>query len=187
MLHRLRFLMDERNRMTAIKSANAGAVATLTIDRATEGNTLTVEMLRELATAVRAAGARGRGARSRPPMKRRANVGEPILDVYDAIAGARQPIVALVQGRAHGFGASVAGACDLTIAAGDAPFRLPEMEKDLPPTLAISALMARVPRKALTWMVYSMEEIDARTALQFGIVSAVAPLAGLDAAAERLV
>src|SRR3984893_11741658 len=186
MLHRLRFLMDERNRMTAIKSANAGAVATLTIDRATEGNTLTVEMLRELATAVRAAGARGRGARSRPPMKRRANVCEPILDVYDAIAGARQPIVAVVQGRAHGFGASVAGACDLTIAAGDAPFRLPEMERDLPPTLAVSALMARVPRKALTWMVYSMDELDARTARQIGIVSKVAPSAQVEGEVAKL-
>src|ERR1700730_12540946 len=102
MLHRLRFLMDERNRMTAIKSANAGAVATLTIDRATEGNTLTVEMLRELATAVRAAGAtdakvivlrsngpdfcRGRapGAPSPTAMKMRANVCETILDVSPA-------------------------------------------------------------------------------------------------------
>jgi enoyl-CoA hydratase/carnithine racemase len=47
-------------------------------------------------------------------------------------------------------------------------------------------MMARVPRKALTWMVYSMEEIDAPAALQFGIVSAVVPLAGLDAARDRL-
>ena len=191
--------------MTAIKSANAGAVATLTIDRATEGNTLTVEMLGELATAVRAAAAtdakvivlrsngpdfcRGRapGAPSPTAMKMRANVCEPILDVYDAIAGARQPIVAVVQGRAHGFGAAMAGACDLTIAAGDATFRLPEMEKDLPPTLAISALMARVPRKALTWMVYSMEEIDAQTALQLGFVSMVVPLADLNGALDKLI
>jgi len=103
-------------------------------------------------------------------MKMRASVCEPILDVYDAIGNARQPVVALVQGKAHGFGSAVAGACDLTIAADNARFRLPEMEKDLPPTLAISALMARVPRKALTWLVYSMEEIDAHAALQLGIV-----------------
>jgi len=119
-------------------------------------------------------------------MKMRANVCEPILDVYDAIAGARQPIVAVVQGKAYGFGAALAGACDLTIAADNARFRLPEMEKDLPPTLAISALMARVPRKALTWMVYSMEEIDAATALQLGLVSTVVPLAGLDGALDKL-
>jgi len=190
--------------MTVIYSSHAAAVATLTIDRPAEGNTLTIDMLRELSAAVRAAGAtsakaivirtkgpdfclgRAPGAPSPTAMKMRANVCEPILDVYDAIAGARQPVIAVVQGRAHGFGAAMAGACDLTLAADNARFRLPEMEKDLPPTLAISALMARVPRKALTYMVYAMAEIDAPTALQLGFVSTVAPLAGLDAALDKV-
>ncbi len=190
--------------MSVIKSSQAGAVATVTIDRPSEGNMLTVEMLGELSAAIRAAGAsdakaivlranggdfcRGRapGAPSPTALKMRANVCDPILDVYDAIAGVRQPIIAVVQGRAHGFGAAAAGACDLTIAAGNARFRLPEMEKNLPPTLAISALMARVPRKALTYLVYSMEEIDAQTALQLGIVSAVVPLGEIDGALDKL-
>jgi enoyl-CoA hydratase len=191
--------------MSTIKSARTGVVANLTIDRAAEGNMLTIDMLGELSAAIRATRAtdakvivlrangpdfcRGRapgGAPSPTAMKMRANVCEPILDVYDAIAGARQPIVAAVQGKAHGFGCALAGACDLTIAADNARFRLPETEKDLPPTLAISALMARVPRKALTWMVYSMEEIDAATALQLGFVSTVVPLAGLDGALDKL-
>jgi enoyl-CoA hydratase len=191
--------------MTVVKSTRAGVVASLTIDRAAEGNMLTIDMVGELSAAVRAAGAtdakvivvrangpdfcRGRapgGAPSPTALKVRANVCEPILDVYDAIAGVRQPIVAVVQGKAHGFGAALAGACDLTIAADNAGFRLPEMEKDLPPTLAISALMPRLPRKALTWMVYSMEEIDAASALQLGLVSTVVPLAGLDGALDKL-
>jgi enoyl-CoA hydratase len=190
--------------MSHISTARDGAVATITIDRPAEGNMLTVEMLRELSAAVRGAGAsdakvivlrttgpdfcRGRepGAPSPTAMKMRANVCDPILDAYDAIAGVRQPIIALVQGKAHGFGAAMAGACDLTIAAGDARFKLPEMEKDLPPTLAISALMARVPRKALTYMVYAMEEIDAQMALQLGFVSIVVPLGELDRALEKL-
>jgi enoyl-CoA hydratase/carnithine racemase len=41
--------------------------------------------------------------------------------------------------------------------------------------------MPKVPRKALAWMVYAMPEVDAQTALQLGIVSAVVPLAKLDA------
>jgi enoyl-CoA hydratase len=196
--------LEEGNRMSTIKSATTGVVATLTIDRAAEGNMLTVEMLGELSAAVRDASrsaakvivlrsngpdfCRGRapGAPSPTAMKMRANVCEPILDVYDAIGNAHQPVVAVVQGRAHGFGSAVAGACDLTIAADNARFRLPEMEKDLPPTLAISALMARVPRKALTWLVYSMEEIDAHAALQLGIVSTVVPPGDLERALEKL-
>ena len=190
--------------MTTITSSRDGAVATITIDNAAQGNLLTVEDLRELAGAVRAAGAtdakvivlrtmgadfcRGRapGAPSPTALTMRANVCEPILDVYDALAGIRQPVVARVQGAALGFGAAMAGACDLTIAADNARFQLPEMHRDLPPTLAISALMARVPRKALTHLVYSMAEIDAATALQLGIVSQVVPLADLDAALAKL-
>ena len=137
--------MEDIIRMSTIKSTRTGAVASLTIDRAAEGNTLTIDMLGELSAAIRAAGAtdvkvivlrangpdfcRGRapgGAPSPTAMKMRANVCEPILDVYDAIGNARQPVVALVQGKAHGFGSAVAGACDLTIAADNARFRLPE-------------------------------------------------------------
>jgi enoyl-CoA hydratase len=190
--------------MTTITSSRDGAVATITIDNAAQGNLLTVEDLRELAAAVRAAGAtdtkvivlrtmgtdfcRGRapGAPSPTALTMRANVCEPILDVYDALSGIRQPVVARVQGAALGFGAAMAGACDLTIAADNARFQLPEMHRDLPPTLAISALMARVPRKALTHLVYSMAEVDAATALQLGIVSQVVPLADLDGALAKL-
>jgi enoyl-CoA hydratase len=190
--------------MTTITSSRDGAVATVTIDNAAQGNLLTVEDLRELSAAIRAACAtdakvmvlrtmgadfcRGRapGAPSPTALTMRANVCEPILDVYDALAGIRQPVVARVQGAALGFGAAMAGACDLTIAADNARFQLPEMHRDLPPTLAISALMARVPRKALTHLVYSMAEIDAATALQLGIVSQVVPFADLDGALVKL-
>jgi enoyl-CoA hydratase/carnithine racemase len=189
-----------------IRSNRDGAIAGITIDRPGEGNVLTVEMLRAFAGAVRTAAASdakvivlrsagrdfclGRDGAGAPPsptaLKLRANVLEPILDAYDAIANVPQPVVCVVQGAAHGFGCAMAGACDITIAADVARFKLPEMEKNLPPTLAISALMGRVPRKALTWLVYAIEEIDAPTALQLGIVSAVVPAAQLDAAVGKL-
>jgi enoyl-CoA hydratase/carnithine racemase len=189
-----------------IASSRDGDVATVTIDRPAEGNLLTVDMVRALAAAVRAAGAsdakvivlagngedfcRGRDPKGIAPsptaMALRTNVCEPILDAYAAMDGVRQPIVALVQGRAHGFGCAIAAASDIAIAAEDARFRLPEMEIDLPPTLAVSALMPRVPRKALAWMVYSLTEIDAATALRFGIVSQVVPARALDEALGSL-
>ena len=189
-----------------IQTSRDGAVAGITIDRAAEGNLLTIEMVREMTAAFRAAArsdakvillrttgadfCRGRDNTGVPPsptaLKMRANVCEPILDAYDAIADTPQPVVCTVQGAAHGFGCAIAGACDISIAADNARFKLPEMEKNLPPTLAISALMPRTPRKALTWMVYSMDELDAPTALQLGIVSAVVPTAQLDAAIAKL-
>jgi len=190
-----------------IRASRDGMVAHITIDRPAEGNLLTIEMVRALTAAFRAAAntdakvivlrstgpdfCRGRdSAGAAPPptaLKMRANVCEPILDAYAAIADAPQPVVCAVQGAAHGFGCAIAGACDISVAAVNARFKLPEMEKNLPPTLAISALMPRVPRKALTWMVYSMEELDAPIALQLGIVSAVVPAAQLDIAVSKLI
>jgi enoyl-CoA hydratase/carnithine racemase len=189
-----------------IVSGRDADVATITIDRPAEGNLLTVDMVRALAAEVRAAGAsdakvivlagngvdfcRGRDPKGIAPsptaMALRTNVCEPILDAYAAMDGVRQPIVAVVQGRAHGFGCAIAAASDIAIAAEEARFKLPEMEIDLPPTLAVSALMPRVPRKALAWMVYSLTEIDAATALRFGIVSQVVPERALGEALKAL-
>src|SRR2546423_2243946 len=190
-----------------IRTSRDGAVAAITIDRAAEGNVLTTDMLRALTAAIKSAAAsdakvialrstgadfcRGRDPKGGPTnptaLALRDQVLQPILDVYAALNDAPQPTVCAVQGAALGFGCAMATACDVTIAADNATFKLPEMTHNLPPTLAISALMPKVPRKALAWMVYAMPQIDAATALQIGIVSAVAPLARLDAAvAETL-
>ena len=185
-----------------IRMARDGAVAAITIDRAAEGNVLTTEMLRALTATIRAAAAtdakvltlrttgadfcRGRDPKGGPAnpsaLVMRDQVLQPILDVYAALNEAPQPVVCAVQGAALGFGCAMATACDVTIAADNATFKLPEMTHNLPPTLAISALMPKVPRKAIAYMVYAMPQIDAATALQIGIVSAVVPLARLDAA-----
>src|ERR1700755_2078653 len=157
------------SRMTIVKSARDGAVVTITLDRAAEGNLLFVDGVRDIADAFRAASAtdakvivlrgngadfcRGRDPKGGPPsptaMAMRTNVCEPILDVYAAMASAHQPIVGVVQGAACGFGCATASACDITIAHDTARFKLPEMEKDLPPTLAMSAVGPRVPLKVI--------------------------------------
>ena len=98
-----------------------------------------------------------------------------------------QPVVCAVQGAAYGFGCAMATAADITIAAEGATFKLPEMTHNLPPTLAISALMPKVPRKAIAWLVYTLAEIDARTALSLGIVSAVVPKGELDSAVDNTI
>jgi enoyl-CoA hydratase/carnithine racemase len=190
-----------------IRTNHEGAVFAITIDRAAEGNVLTTEMLRALTAAVRSAAAsearvivlrstgsdfcRGRDGKGGPAnptaLVMRDQVLQPILDVYDALNGAPQPVVCAVQGAAFGFGCAMATACDVTIAADVAKFRLPEMNHDLPPTLAISALMPKVPRKALAYMVYAMPEVDAATALAIGIVSAVVPRDALDAKVDEVV
>jgi enoyl-CoA hydratase/carnithine racemase len=191
--------------MSIVKSARDGAVVTITLDRASEGNLLPVDGVRELAAAFRAASAtdakvivlrgngtdfcRSRGGGGSPSptaMKVRANVCEPILDAYEAMSSAHQPIVGVVQGAAHGFGCAIASVCDITIAHDTARFKLPEMEKDLPPTLAMSAVGPRVPLKVIAWMVYAMDELDAASARQVGILSNVAPSAQVEGEVAKL-
>jgi enoyl-CoA hydratase/carnithine racemase len=193
-----------------IRLSHKDAVATITLHRAADGNQLTIAMVRDLAAAFHEAGrteakvialrstgadfcrgrdTRGGAAAGGPPnaLQMRSKLIEPLLSVYDAIANAAQPVVCAVQGAALGFGCALATACDITIASDAARFSLPEMEKNLPPTLAISAMMARVPQKALTWLVYTMREIDADTAWRLGIISDVVPAAQFVAETEKVV
>jgi enoyl-CoA hydratase/carnithine racemase len=192
-----------------IRSARNDAVAAITIDRGDEGNQLTIPLVRELAAAFREAaktdakvitlrstgpefclGRDTRGGGGGPPpnaLQMRANLITPLLDVYEAISNAPQPVVCSVQGAAMGFGCALATSCDITIASDTARFRLPELEKNLPPTLAISAMMSRVPQKALTWLVYSMAEIDAQAAWRLGMVSYVVAPANLIAESDKVV
>src|SRR5262249_39783352 len=83
-------------------------------------------------------------------------------------------------------GSAIASVCDITVAHDTARFKLPEMEKDLPPTLAMSALVPKVSRRAIAWMVYSMAELDAAAAQQIGIVSTVAPSGQVEGAVAKL-
>ena len=62
--------------------------------------------------------------------------------------------------------------------------QLPEMAHNIMPTIAMSGLVDRVPRKAATYLIYSTQEIDANKALMFGIVSDVVPAAELDSEVE---
>ncbi|MGH7766117.1 MAG: enoyl-CoA hydratase/isomerase family protein [Candidatus Binatia bacterium] len=112
---------------------------------------------------------------------------ETIFNCYDAFRRSRAPILGVVQGRAAGFGCALAALCDITIASEKARFQVPEMAHHIMPTIAMSALIDRVPRKALLYMVYSTDEIDARQALTFGLASSVVPADKLEAAASEMI
>ncbi|NIE84389.1 MULTISPECIES: enoyl-CoA hydratase/isomerase family protein [unclassified Burkholderia] len=173
------------------------------------GNTLTLEAMRALAAEIRQAGrdgdvklirirasgpafCRGR-ALSAPPAtppsaaQFRRNVADPILDVYRAMHESEVPLLAEVQGDAEGFGCALVTACDLAIAADSARFSLPELQKNLPPTLVLSVLRHKVPPKASAHLVYLTETIDAANAREWGMVAEVVPGASLAERADAMV
>jgi len=112
---------------------------------------------------------------------------ETIFNLYGAFRNAAAPIIGVVQGRAAGLGCALAALCDITIASDKARFSFPEMAHRIMPTIAFSALVDRLPRKAATYMIYSTDEIDAEKALTFGLVSNVVPAGVLDATVAKLI
>jgi enoyl-CoA hydratase len=112
---------------------------------------------------------------------------ETIFNLYGAFRGAKVPVIGVVQGRAVGLGCALAALCDITLAGDKARFQLPEMAHNIMPTIAMSALVDRLSRKAATYLVYSTQEIDAHRALMFGLVSDVVAANDLDAAVVSLI
>jgi len=81
----------------------------------------------------------------------------PILALYAAVRACRLPVMALVRGHALGFGCALAAVADITWAEEGAIFSLPELNNDLPPTLALTALTPRISAKAAGELVFSRQ------------------------------
>jgi enoyl-CoA hydratase/carnithine racemase len=111
----------------------------------------------------------------------------PMLSLFEAWRNCRAPIIGVVQGKAWGIGTVFAGLCDVTLAADSSTFRLGELERGIPPCIAMAPLLDRMPKKALAYLVLSAEEMGADAAQAHGIVSRVLPAAQLEAAVQALV
>jgi len=179
--------------MSEIGLSRDGAIATLTIDRVDAGNRLSNAMAGALAGALDAAAdsrviiLRGQGpdfclGRDIEPPPPGAGVraldvlrddAGPIVALYAALARRSQPIVGAVNGRAWGIGLVLAAMCDVTLVAQDSSFRLRELERGIPPCIAMAPLLGRIPDKALALLVYTAGEADAAWALAQGVASAV--------------
>jgi enoyl-CoA hydratase/carnithine racemase len=86
-----------------------------------------------------------------------------------------------------GGGLEFAAACDFRIAAQDAHFGMPEVRVGIPSVIHAALLPRLIGWGRARWLVMTAENIDAPTALAWGLVDAVAPPGGLDAAVEKTV
>lgn len=97
-----------------------------------------------------------------------------------------KPVIAAVNGVALGGGFEIALACDIVVAAETARFGLPEPRVGLMAAAGGAQRLPRqVPLKVAMGMMLTGEPIDARRALELGLVNEVVPLAELPAAAAR--
>src|SRR5450755_3997316 len=101
------------------------------------------------------------------------------------------PIPALVIARMPGWclggGLEFAAACDFRIAAHDAKFGMPEVRVGIPSVIHAALLPRLIGWGRTRWLLMTGENIDAPTALGWGLVDAVAPPGGLDEAVEHTV
>jgi len=112
-----------------------------------------------------------------------------ILDVNARLRSACVPFIAAVEGQAFGFGCGLATQCDITIAAADATFALPEMSHNLPPLVVLSYFGKFLPLKKAFELALTSREFDAAEAAAVGIVTRIAApgsalAAALDAARQ---
>lgn len=184
-----------------------GAVTTITLNRPDIGNLMSNDMARTLAAmldstrhshvvVLKGAGKNFCLGRDLPPPDPRAaptaldvrqGNAAAVLELYGVFRRVPVPVVGVVTGGAIGLGCALAAACDVTFSSDDARFQVPEMRHDIPPCLAMSALIGRVPHKAITYLIYSTDEITAEQALAIGLVNRVVPTRELKKEVDRFI
>jgi enoyl-CoA hydratase/carnithine racemase len=97
-----------------------------------------------------------------------------------------QPVIAQVQGVATAAGCQLVAACDLAIAAEGAWFATPGVKIGLFCTTPMVALTRAIGRKRALRMLLTGEQVDARTAAEWGLINDVVPAEELQAATRQL-
>jgi enoyl-CoA hydratase/carnithine racemase len=97
-----------------------------------------------------------------------------------------QPVIARVQGVAVAAGCQLVSMCDLAVASEVAQFALPGIKSGIFCTTPGVGVARNLARKRTLEMLFTGDQIDANTALSWGLVNRVAPLAELDAEVDKL-
>jgi len=110
-----------------------------------------------------------------------------LRDLCEAVRAFPAPVIARMPGWCLGGGLEVAAACDFRIAAHDARFGMPEVRVGIPSVIHAALLPRLIGWGRARWLVMTGENIDAATALAWGLVDVVAPDGDLDATIEHTV
>jgi enoyl-CoA hydratase/carnithine racemase len=115
---------------------------------------------------------------------------EQLFDVctvmMETIHRVPQPVIAKVHGIATAAGCQLVAACDLAVAADTATFATPGVRIGLFCSTPMVPLTRAIGRKRALQMLLTGEPVDAPTALAWGLVNQVVPVAELDHAVDTL-
>jgi enoyl-CoA hydratase len=185
--------------------AASDGVATLTLNRPEQRNALGPQTLRDLIAALqRAAGddsvrcvvLTGAGdkafsagadlagfAQDATETDRHRERGH-FVELFLTIQRLGKPLIGCVNGHALAGGFGLALSCDLLVAADTAQFGTPEIRVGVWPMMIMSIVVRNIGRKRAMQLFLTGERVDAQTALQWGFVNKVVPLAEVHMAAH---
>src|SRR5690242_6266840 len=110
-----------------------------------------------------------------------------LANLCEAVRAFPAPVVARMPGWCLGGGLEVAAACDIRVAAHDAKFGMPEVRVGIPSVIHAALLPRLIDMGRARWLVMTADNIDAPTALAWGLVDVVAQPGGLDASVEHVI
>jgi enoyl-CoA hydratase/carnithine racemase len=110
-----------------------------------------------------------------------------LRDLCEAVRAFPAPVIARMPGWCLGGGLEVAAACDFRVAAHDAKFGMPEVRVGIPSVIHAALLPRLIGWGRARWLLMTAENIDAPTALAWGLIDVMAPQGDLDAAIERTI
>jgi enoyl-CoA hydratase/carnithine racemase len=182
------------------------SAARITLNRPEKRNALSLELMQELIDALRGASAErstraividgaGPAFSAGHDLSEMIGRDEGFLDelftvctvMMETIHDLPQPVIAKVHGIATAAGCQLVAASDLAVAAEGTRFGTPGVKIGLFCSTPMVPVSRAVGRKRAMQMLLTGEPIDARTALDWGLVNQVVPADELDAAVERLV
>jgi enoyl-CoA hydratase/carnithine racemase len=182
-----------------------GTVASITMNRPERRNALSLAMMNELMAALRALSAQpltraivlagngpafSAGHDLRELSGRDINAYRRIFDVctqlMTTVQNIPQPVIARVHGIATAAGCQLVATCDLAVAAEEARFATPGVKIGLFCTTPMVALTRAIGRKRALEMLLTGVPVDARTAMEWGLVNRVVPAGQLDEATQLL-
>lgn len=112
----------------------------------------------------------------------------PVWRLLRALAKNQVPVVAAVHGNAVGIGTTMLFHCDLVVAEEGTRFLMPFVDLGLVPEAASSLILPRLAgrRRAARYVLLG-EPFGPEEALDFGLVSHIAPAGQLDATVNRVI
>jgi enoyl-CoA hydratase/carnithine racemase len=191
-----------------VLSERDGAVLTVTLNRGERYNPLSRSMVAALQESIdRAAGdasvrvvvlaAKGNGFSAGHDLKEmRAHAGDEVWQraLFDgcsrmmiALTQMPQPVIARVHGIATAAGCQLVSMCDLAVASEGAKFALPGVNIGVFCSTPAVGVVRNVARKRVMELLLTGQPIDARTALEWGLVNRVVAAEALDAEVRRFV